>query len=80
MTKDVLLQRLAEIEEARLEHEEKEKALLIARDALIYEALVADPPIAKSAEIARVIGVDRSWPYTIRDGYPERRRIWDARQ
>lgn len=78
MTKDQLLTRLSEIETARAEAEAREAQLLLDRDQLIYDALTATPKTASSAEIAQAIHVDRSWPYTIRDGFPERLRRWQA--
>lgn len=81
MKRDELLERLAAIELARTQHEQSAGQLLMERDRLIYEALNTKPkPIVGATEIADVLHVDRSWPYRIRDEYPERFRRWQERQ
>jgi hypothetical protein len=72
MTRDEALKRIAELEEQRVHHEREEARLLLERDQVIYDALKPKPSIAPAPAIAAVIGSDRSWPYTVRDTFPER--------
>lgn len=47
---------------------------MLKRDELIWRLMSRR---VSATAIAEVLGVDRTWPYGIRDSYPERKRRWE---
>lgn len=54
---------------------ERAQEAMLVRDELVWRLM--NRKVSATA-IAHVLQVDRTWPYGIRDGYPERLRRWKA--
>lgn len=71
------LEALADIERRRMAHETLSEDLLMERDQAIYDYLRPGKTHGPGAtEIAKTLGIDRSWPYRIRDSFPERMKTY----
>lgn len=74
--REALLAALRADEDARLAAYWRERALMLARDQRIHEALTARDPLVNSHDVGKAIRSSRSWPGTAAESFPIRRERW----
>jgi hypothetical protein len=67
---------LAQLDQNWRRLNEAAQEAMLARDELVWRLMARN---VSATAIANVLGVDRTWPYGIRDSYPRKAAEWRKR-